>query len=289
MIFRKNRKKLIIFFTIIIVLFLGLNIKGVFAADPPPSLELDWPASPLNTNLTVDSKIGDLVKYFYEWGISLGILAVFGILIFAGIQYLTSTGDPGKMKDALSKIKNALMGIALLLGSFILLNTINPSLTVFNDIEFDLNKTPTTTISSLDFSATPSSKVVLYNDSNYGGTPIGMNVGDFVKKDNLIVGKNLSVQFKDASGNTIEGPNKGNLQLVLYSNQKDGWWIFGTDDPCSKEIGRISKTSEDIYDAIGKRGKAKEITCVELINASTGSPDADSSPDAADSGGGGDW
>ena len=35
-------------------------------------LEVTWPNSPMGTPLTIKSKLTDLIKYFYEWGIGLG-------------------------------------------------------------------------------------------------------------------------------------------------------------------------------------------------------------------------
>jgi hypothetical protein len=91
-------------------------------------LQATWPASPFGTSLEAGS-IVILIKYIYEWLVSLGGFAVFVVLIIAGIQYLTSSGNSGKMKSAMDRITSAVMGLVLLLGSFIILNTINPQLT----------------------------------------------------------------------------------------------------------------------------------------------------------------
>lgn len=89
----------------------------------------DWPASPLsNYKLDNDTKLGDLVKYFFEWGVGLGGLAVFIALIIAGIEYITSIADPGKLNDAKDRIKSSLIGLVLLLSSWAIFNIINPSL-----------------------------------------------------------------------------------------------------------------------------------------------------------------
>ena len=81
-----------------------------------------------------------LVQYFYEWGIALGGLAVFIVLIIAGFQYLTSVGDPTKMKEAMDRIESAFLGLVLLLGSWLILNTINPELTTLRLPPTDLAK-----------------------------------------------------------------------------------------------------------------------------------------------------
>ncbi|MBA7640098.1 hypothetical protein ES703_47763 [subsurface metagenome] len=92
-------------------------------------LELAWPNSPMGTSLTDNSKLVDFIKYLYEWGIALGGLAAFIALVIAGFQYLTSAGNAIKMRDAMKRIQSAVLGLLLLLGSVLILNTINPQLT----------------------------------------------------------------------------------------------------------------------------------------------------------------
>ena len=97
------------------------------------ALELDWPLSPVSgvdlNFLTEGKELPQMVKYLYEWGITLGGLAAFIALIMAGFQYLTSAGNENAMKEAKDKIQSAILGLVLLLSSWLILNTINPQLT----------------------------------------------------------------------------------------------------------------------------------------------------------------
>src|SRR6056297_665610 len=108
-----------------------LLVNSAFAQASDWSLQVDWPASPVpkpngtRTVLTANSGIADLVQYFYEWGIAIGIIIFFGILIYAGFLYITSTGDPNKLSTARQKIVSGFAGVLLLLGSYLILNTIN--------------------------------------------------------------------------------------------------------------------------------------------------------------------
>ena len=88
-----------------------------------------WPGSPLGTSLTACSSLTDLVKYFYEWAIALGGIAAFVALIIGGYYYLTSMGNAAQLQEAKDRISSAVFGLILLLGSWLLLNTINPELT----------------------------------------------------------------------------------------------------------------------------------------------------------------
>ncbi len=126
---RKLYKKVIF----VLILFGVLSVVSNALA-----LELEWPLSPIGTKLEDDSKFPQLVKYLYEWGISLGGLAAFISLVMAGFQYLTSAGDTGKMSEARNQINSAVLGLVLLLSSFLILETINPQLTIFQEHEFIL-------------------------------------------------------------------------------------------------------------------------------------------------------
>lgn len=66
-----------------------------------------------------------------------GVLAVLMIII-GGVQYITTDAIQGK-SEGKERIQNALLGLVLVLVSWILLYTINPKLTVF-----DLNVDTTT-------------------------------------------------------------------------------------------------------------------------------------------------
>jgi len=134
------KKKIILFCLVAIILF-GFA-SSVFA--------LNWPVSPgpggtkLCPTVPADgcpgpkpSTLTEMIEYFYRWAIVLGGLAAFVVLLYAGFQYLTSAGDPGKTKDARDRITSAIGGLALLLASFILLNIVNPELTGLSALSRD--------------------------------------------------------------------------------------------------------------------------------------------------------
>lgn len=135
-----NIKKIIFF-----IVFLGIFLISfpVFAQEC--RTETDWPPSPMGTTLEtqlVDGKckypsLTILVKYLYEWGLFIGGLAVFIALLIGGFLYLTSVGDPGKMREAKDRISSALIGLVILFSIYLILNTINPELTVLTPPTFE--------------------------------------------------------------------------------------------------------------------------------------------------------
>lgn len=65
--------------------------------------------------------------YVYLSGVA-GILATV-MIMYGGVKYVISMGNPSKMGDAKDTIFSAVVGLVLVLGAYVLLNLINPNLT----------------------------------------------------------------------------------------------------------------------------------------------------------------
>ena len=79
--------------------------------------------------------IAEHVASFYQWALGISGLLALGILVYAGLAYTASGGNASRQGDAKQWIWNALIGLALLFGSYLILNTINPDLTKFQNID----------------------------------------------------------------------------------------------------------------------------------------------------------
>lgn len=77
-----------------------------------------------------DKPMSALVLYFYTFSIVIVGIVAFGVIIMTGVKFMTSGASPGMRKEAMDQLRAVILGIALLLGSWILLNTINPELTI---------------------------------------------------------------------------------------------------------------------------------------------------------------
>ncbi len=89
-------------------------------------------AEPSQTNLTYPwSKAkdpGTLVQQFYMIALGLAGGAALGVMIYGAILYTVSAGNTSKQQEARSYITSAIWGVALLLGAYLILYTINPDL-----------------------------------------------------------------------------------------------------------------------------------------------------------------
>ncbi len=70
------------------------------------------------------------IRTIYRWSIGLAALLAMAQIIFGGVLYILAAGSLFSQEEAKSKIKNALAGLLLLIAITIILNTINPSLTI---------------------------------------------------------------------------------------------------------------------------------------------------------------
>jgi len=119
----KKHKELIflLFLFLVFGLFISFDLQAA-------ELEIDWPAAPGGKDLTKNSTLLDLTEYIYRWSILLGGLFAFLSLIAAGFKYLSSVGNPEKVKEARNRIIAAIGGLVLLLSSYLILSTLNPEL-----------------------------------------------------------------------------------------------------------------------------------------------------------------
>ena len=72
---------------------------------------------------------GAFVGNFYEFALMIGGLMAFGVVVYGGVKYMASSGNPSGQSDAKEWIEAALSGLLLLVGAYFILNVINPKLT----------------------------------------------------------------------------------------------------------------------------------------------------------------
>jgi hypothetical protein len=73
------------------------------------------------------------INKLYRFGISFGAIALVFFLVYAGYMYMTG-GEAGK-NSAKGIFQNALIGMVILLSSYVLLGFINPNLLLFKTIQ----------------------------------------------------------------------------------------------------------------------------------------------------------
>ncbi|KPJ56466.1 hypothetical protein AMJ49_04785 [Parcubacteria bacterium DG_74_2] len=122
-----SKKILIIFSLILFSAFLLSNF--CFAQTP---LEIEYPEIAGEKPETTAIGLPTYVKYIFNFSLGIAGLIAFLSLILGGFCYLTSTGKPNKQKGCKDQILAGILGLIILLSSYLILTTINPQLVVFH-------------------------------------------------------------------------------------------------------------------------------------------------------------
>ena len=77
--------------------------------------------------------IGEYISDFYVYALSIVGVVALGTIIFWGVVYTLSAGMVTKKQDAIDGITQAVYGLLLLLGAYLILYTINPALVTLRE------------------------------------------------------------------------------------------------------------------------------------------------------------
>lgn len=124
----KPMKKYLLLVIFLLLFFLPILVLAAEAVTPEKWINLAVPL-PGATGGRVQN-IGEYINLAYKLAISfLAIVCVLALLI-GGIRYILSAGNASKAAEGMNFIKSSIIGLILGLASFLILNTINPQLTV---------------------------------------------------------------------------------------------------------------------------------------------------------------
>ena len=110
-------------------IFYGLSVALVslpFAlATHAATISMNIPGNTPNSTSTP----GAFVANFYQFALMVAGILAFGVIVYGGVKYMTSAGNPSGQGDAKEWIEAALLGLLLLVGAYFILNVVNPQLT----------------------------------------------------------------------------------------------------------------------------------------------------------------
>lgn len=106
--------------------------------------------------------IAGQIADFYIWALGIGALIALLVLIYGGIVYTTSAGNESRISEAKEWVFGAVIGLFILFGSYLILNTINPELTKLTSITLEKNKP-----------AEPASEAIFVPPNSIALLPIG--------------------------------------------------------------------------------------------------------------------
>lgn len=234
-------------------------------------LELNYPNLPGISDLTQSTQsLPMALRYYVQLGVIIAILVCIVSLVWAGVSYISSSGQPGAMKQARERIFNTFIGLAILIGSFVILKTLSPQIALLG-----ITKTSIASESVLLFSYRG------YTEFN------GTNFGDLRESGDIYI---LTGDIKDTTSPDFFGPltdktapntlNDTKINFKNFDFYAIGFWgenasdyrvtIFS--DRNFKDIDKSghgannARVEKIVYEAIGK------------IDPATNQPFEDTSP-----------
>lgn len=111
-----------------IPVFAAVSILALFMAAVLPSASAYEVELPSIAGTEPYGGPAQFVQYLFILGLGLGGILAFGMIVFAGLQWSLSGGNASLQEDAKDRIRNAIFGLILLLGAYVILNTINPDI-----------------------------------------------------------------------------------------------------------------------------------------------------------------
>ena len=88
-------------------------------------------------NLNINQNLAEIIAYLYYFIVGIAALSAFVMLVWGGVQWLVSGAAPSMAGEARDKIRNAIIGLLLVVSSFLIVQVINPELTVLSGSIFE--------------------------------------------------------------------------------------------------------------------------------------------------------
>jgi len=123
---------------IILIIIISILLIPALHKAESAKLEIDYPtfhADHIFHSQPAQEMLPHYIRYIFSFAIAISGFIVFASLVYGGFVYITSAGNPNATRDAKEQIASSLVGIVIVLGSFVILNTINPQLTTLRGIE----------------------------------------------------------------------------------------------------------------------------------------------------------
>jgi hypothetical protein len=130
-----NNKKIIFISVVLFAIGYWLLAISVSTAETP-TLKYEFPCTSIAGGTCSPDSATSPAAYiarFYQFALMIAGILAFGMLLWGAIKYTVSRGNAGQIEDAKDIIYQALWGVALLLGAFLILYTIDPGLVNLRD------------------------------------------------------------------------------------------------------------------------------------------------------------
>ena len=113
------------FLFLLVVIFFLFSFLSPFIFAEERGLEVEYPEIE-GEKIGTSTTISEYTVYIFKLSLIIAAIAAFAVFTYGGIRYLLSLNNPEAMKDARIWISSGIIGLFIILASYLVLTTINP-------------------------------------------------------------------------------------------------------------------------------------------------------------------
>ena len=191
------------------------------------------------------------IKNIIEWGRNILIVAALVAIVIGGILYIISAGNSKMMEMGKNAVKQALWGVVIVLGAWVIVNTtlLVIGLNLSGDLKatswYDFTCDTTSSVSTTETTAATAENATLptaTSGDNGVTTHTEQEVRDLFEVAGISINKKACAANQTSNCTNVGGLREHTIDGVLYFKQKCG-------DNCDV---MINGGSEIVYDESGK-------------------------------------
>ena len=119
--------KLSKFLFLLLLIFFLFSFLGSFIFAEERGLEVEYPEVE-GEKISTSTTVSEYIVYIFKLSLIIAAIAAFAVFTYGGIRYLLSLNNPEAMKDARIWISSGVIGLLIILASYLILTTINPEI-----------------------------------------------------------------------------------------------------------------------------------------------------------------
>lgn len=227
----------------------------------------------------------EFISTVYQYALALVGIVALGAMIFGAIRWMTSAGNPGAVSEAKGWIAGALGGLALLLGAYLILQTINPQLVDIGGTEELIGssfiKPEQASTSTFSFLMSGSSLFSLGMNNPTIGSRKGVILSNlrYQGLDDLDIvdvtdegdGKQTFRVIPDYNSSVLSNTASSSVAVGLLQKIVDGYNAVGDFSGlvcpivCSEDTNKLSSLTENCFSAKCQKGSSV-VACSSISN-----------------------
>lgn len=126
-----------------------IPIPGLSKFEVPTPFPCDENRNPVEGDLNSEETqrcldipwLGQYIRGIYQFSVQVVTILAVIVVMVAGFVWLTAGGNSGQVSTAKGYIMGAIIGLALMLGSYTILTLVNPELVIFKSLVLEIPKT----------------------------------------------------------------------------------------------------------------------------------------------------